>query len=152
LLRADDLGPGYHLVETGRLERGRGWGEDTTRLSGYRTVFEGGGDVFSRLVCQVECYLSVADGQEAYLAYLAALPAQLDGDPVYGSVADHEERALGDWNRVFVARAEGVEIVHVLFLRENVFVDLAFTGTGAPQTIDLAARQARLVDERIFAR
>ena len=147
-----DLGAGYSLAEEYRLEAGKGWGEDTTRLSGYRKAFEGGTGVFSRIVCQIECYISIRDAQGAYRSYREKLTTDLKANAAYGSVSDSEEGLLGDWNRMYVARARDTMTVHLVFLRENVFVELVFTGPNVPEVPDRAARQARLLDERIFQR
>jgi len=147
---ADDLGRGYQTAEKHRLERGKGWGEDTTRLSGYRNVFAGSQSVFSRIECQIECYLSVTDTQAAFRALREQLNADLKGNVANDSVTDGEERMLGDWNRVFTVRSGDDLALHYIFLRENVLVDLAMTGTDAPDLPDQAARLARLLDERIF--
>jgi hypothetical protein len=150
MLDAKDLGSGYEAVEAHRLEPGRGWGDDTTRLSGYRMAFAGDRGVFSRITCQVECYLSVKDAQDAYRAYRERLAADLKGNASYESVSDSEERLLGDWNRMYTIRGQDLLTVHYVFLRENVFVELALSGRDVPEFPDQAARQARLLDERIF--
>lgn len=149
---SEDLGPSYRAVEERRLERGKGWGDDTTRLSGYRTVFEGPGEAFSRIVSQVECYLSVEDAQAAYRAYRESLSSDLRGNASNESVTEGEERLLGDWNRMFSVRSPNGLTVHYVFIRENVFVELALTGQDVPDLPDQAARQARLLDERVYKR
>jgi len=145
-----DLGQGYQATEKHRLERGKGWGEDTTRLSGYRNVFVGSQSVFSRVECQIECYLSVTDTQAAFRVLREQLGADLRGNAANDSVTDGEERMLGDWNRVFTVRSGDDLTLHYVFLRENVLVVLALTGPDAPDFPDQAARVARLLDERIF--
>jgi hypothetical protein len=152
MLDSADLGAGYKAVEVHRLERGKGWGDDTTRLSGYRMVFEGGVGVFSRIVCQVECYLSVEDAQSAYRAYREDLAGDLRASAAYESVSDSEERLLGDWNRLYTARSRDSVTLDYIFLRENVLVDLSLAGPDAPDFPVQADRQARLLDERIFQR
>jgi hypothetical protein len=147
---ADDLGQGYQAAAKYGLERGMGWGEDTTRLSGYRNVFAGSQSVFSRIECQIECYLSVTDTQAAFRALREQLDADLKGNAANDSVTDGEERMLGDWNRVFTVRSGDDLALHYIFLRENVLVELAMTGPDAPDLPDQAARLARLLDERIF--
>ena len=147
---ANDLGQGYQAVEKHRLEHGRGWGEDTTRLSGYRNVFAGSQSVFSRIECQIECYLSVTDTQAAFRALREQLNGELRGNAANESVTDGEERLLGDWNRVFTVRSGDDLTLHYVFLRENVLVEVALTGPDAPDLPDQAARLARLLDERIF--
>ena len=147
---AGDLGQGYRAAEKHRLERGKGWGEDTTRLSGYRDVFAGSQSVFSRIECQIECYLSVTDTQAAFRALREQLDADLRGRVANDSVTDGEERLLGDWNRVFTVRSGDDLTLHYIYLRENVLVVLVMTGLGAPDLPDQAARLARLLDERIY--
>lgn len=147
---ASDLGQGYQVAKKYRLEQGRGWGEDTTRLSGYRTVYSGSQSVFSRVECRIECYLSVTDTQTAFRALREQLNADLKGNVANDSVTDGEERMLGDWNRVFTVRSGDNLSLHYIFLRENVLVELAMTGPDAPDLPDQAARLARLLDERIF--
>jgi hypothetical protein len=145
-------GDGYQALEEHRLERGLGWGEDTTRLSGYRTVFGGGGGAFSQVVCQIECYLSVEESQQAYRAYRETLTSRLQGNPSYGPMIESEEEQLGDWNHKYAVSAEGSAIVHYIFLRENVLVEFAFTGPESPTFPDQAARQARVLDKQIYSR
>lgn len=147
---ADELGQGYQTVAKRRLERGKGWGEDTTRLSGYRNVFAGSQSVFSHIECQIECYLSVTDTQAAFRALREQLNGELRGSAANESVTDGEERLLGDWNRVFTVRSGDDVTLHYVFLRENVLVEMALTGPDAPDLPDQAARLARLLDERIF--
>ena len=151
MITSEDLGGGYEAIEAQRLERGNGWGDDTTRLSGYRTVFRGKG-VFSGVVCQVECYLSVKDAQDAYRAYREQLAGELEGNAAYESVRDSEVRLLGDWSRKYTAQAQDVVVMHHIFLRENVFVNLTLSGSDAPEFSDQADRLARSLDERIFQR
>jgi hypothetical protein len=152
MLQAEDLGPGYEVAETHRLAQGKGWGEDTTRLSGYETVFRGDGDVFSEVTCQVECYLTVKDAQDAYRAYRQEIAAALRDDASFDSVTDAEERVLGEWNHVYVARSRDAVLVEYVFLRNNAFVFLSFAGPQTPSFADKAAEQARLLDSRIFRR
>jgi hypothetical protein len=151
VLTSGDLGGAYEVMETQRLEPGIGWGDDTTRLSGYRTVFRGKG-VFSSVACQVECYLSVKDAQDAYRAYREQLAGDLEASASYESVRDSEVRLLGDWSRRYTAQTQDVVVVHQIFLRENVFVDLTLFGSDAPEFSDQADRLARSLDERIFQR
>ena len=152
IMTADDLGGGYRTVEMHRMEPGKGWGDDTTRLSGYQAVFESGRGVFTRISSQVECYLSVVDAQIAYRAYHETLAARIRGNATYESIKDAEESLLGDWNRRLAVTFQGQMIIHYIFLRENVFVELALTGPESPEFRDRAARQARLLDERIYSR
>ena len=151
IMTADDLGGGYRTVEMHRLEQGKGWGDDTTRLSGYRATFESGRGVFTHISSQVECYLSVVDAQIAYRAYRETLTAQIKGNATYQSVKDTEESLLGDWNRRLAVTLQREMIIHCIFLRENVFVELALTGPESPELLDQAVRQARLLDERIYS-
>jgi hypothetical protein len=143
---------GYQPVQEHRLERGLGWGEDTTRLSGYRTVFEGGGGAFSQVLCQIECYLSVEDAQNAYRAYRETLTTKLKGNPSYGPMIESEEEQLGDWNHKYAVAVETAAIIHYIFLRENVLVEFALTGPESPTFPDQAARQARVLDTLIYSR
>jgi hypothetical protein len=153
MLQAQDLGATYQNTETQRLDRGRGWGDDTTRLSGYRMTYESADGVFSRVECQVECYLSVSDAQTAYRAHRQQLAASLDASAKYDSVRDSEERLLGDWNRKFImTESSGAIEIRYLVLRENVLAELTFAGPDSPEIADQAARKARLLDERIFQR
>jgi hypothetical protein len=146
------VGDGYQVVEEHRLERGLGWGEDTTRLSGYRSTFAGSDGAFSEVLCQVECYLSVEDAQRAYRAYRETLTAELQGKPSYGPMIEGEEEQLGDWNHRYAVSVESSAIVHYIFLRENVLVEFAFTGPDTPAFPDQAARQARVLDKQIYSR
>jgi len=150
MLQAQDLGPSYVIAETHRLAQGRGWGEDTTRLSGYRTVFRGEGDLFSEVTCQVECYLTVKDAQDAYRTYRQEIAAALRDEASFDSVTDAEERVLGEWNHVYVAQSRDVMHIEYVFLRDNALVFLSFAGPQAASAADKAAEQARLLDERIF--
>jgi hypothetical protein len=150
MLQAHDLGSGYGIAETHRLARGKGWGGDTTRLSGYRTVLRGEGDVFSEVTCQVECYLTVKDAQDAYRAYRQEIAADLEDNTAFDSVTDTEERVLGEWNHVYTAESREAILVEYVFLRNNAFVFLSFAGPRAPDFADRAAQQARLLDDRIF--
>jgi hypothetical protein len=153
LLQSQDVGSAYQAIETRRLQRGRGWGDDTTRLSGYSVTFAGSEGVFSRVECQVECYLTVGDAQTAYRAYRQELKASLEASDRYDSVRDSEERLLGDWNRKFtMAGPRGSTEIRYLVLRENVLAVMTFVGPESPEFADQAARKARLLDERIFQR
>lgn len=152
MLQAQDLGEGYEVAETHRLAAGKGWGEDTTRLSGYQTVFRGEGDVFSEVTCQVECYLTVADAQDAYRAYRQEIAAALRDEESFDSVTDAEERVLGEWNHVYVAQSHDAMRIEYVFLRNNAFVYLSFSGPQGTTFADKAAEQARLLDSRIFRR
>jgi hypothetical protein len=151
MLQAQDLGAAYEAAEITRLDRGQGWDEDTTRLSGYRVAFDSADGVFSRVECQVECYLTVSDAQAAYRAHRQQLESSLGANTRYDSVTDTEERLLGDWNRKFTLTGSNDAIeIRYLVLRENVLAELAFSGSESPEFADQAARKARLVDERIF--
>jgi hypothetical protein len=152
MLQVQDLGSGYEIAETHRLAQGKGWGDDTTRLSGYQTIFRGEGDVFSEVTCQVECYLTVKDAQDAYRVYRQEIAAELRDEASFDSVTDAEERALGEWNHVYVAQSREAILIEYVFLRNNAFVFLSFAGPQAPGFTDKAAEQARLLDSRIFRR
>lgn len=152
MLTLDDLGAGYEVAEKHRLERGRGWGDDTTRLSGYRTIYQGRQAAFTRVLCQVECYLSVQDAQSAYRTYRERLTVELRADVRYASVSEREASALGDWGWAFEMRAGSMDAVHYLFLRENVLVEIALTGVHSPGFLDQAVRQAQVVDQQILVR
>jgi hypothetical protein len=150
MLEADDLGSGYQLAEIQRLPRGEGWGNDTTRLSGYRSDFEGEGTSFARVTCQIECYLTLNEAQEAYRAFRQEIAADIHGKAAYESVHDREERLLGEWNHVYTAESKEATLVQYVFLRNNAFVFLSFEGPRSPTFADEAAQQARALDERIF--
>jgi hypothetical protein len=150
MLEADDLGSGYELTETQRLPRGEGWGEDTTRLSGYRFDFQGEGTSFARVTCQIECYLTLKEAQEAYRAFRQEIAAEIQDEATYESVHDREERLLGEWNHVYTAESKDAMLVQYVFLRNNAFVFLSFEGRRSPAFADEAAQQARALDEEIF--
>ena len=145
-------GESYRPVEEHRLERGLGWGEDTTRLSGFRTVFEGGSGAFSRVEYQVECYLTVDDAQDAYREYRQTMTTRLQSNTSVGPVIESTEEGLGDWNHKFAFSSGGSDAVHYIFLRENVLVELAFSGPSDPSFPDKAASQARVLDKQIYSR
>jgi hypothetical protein len=152
MLTLQDLGKGYQIVETHRLERGRGWSDDATRLSGYRTVYQGNGATFTQVLCQVECYLSEQDARVAYQAYKEKLAASLRKEIGQASADESETRFLGEWGWAFSVRAETADTVHYLFSRENVLVEVAFTGPQSATFADRTTRQAQVVDQRILAR
>jgi hypothetical protein len=150
MLEAQDLGADYELAETQRLPQGKGWGEDTTRLSGYRFTFRGGGGTFSEVTCQVECYLTLKEAQEAYRAFRQGIAAEIRDNSTFEAVHDAEERLLGEWNHVYTAQSRDAMRVDYVFLRNNAFVFLSFAGPPAPGFADEAAQQARSLDEQIF--
>lgn len=150
MLEAENLGAGYELAETHRLPRGKGWGEDTTRLSGYRFVFRGEGEPFATVTCQVECYLTLKEAQEAYRAFRQGIAAEIKDDSTYEAVHNTEERLLGEWNHVYTAQSKGTMLVEYVFLRNNAFVFLSFEGPQAPEFANQAVQQARSLDDRIF--
>jgi hypothetical protein len=153
LLTAEDMGPAYRKIDVRRLDRGEGWGEDTTRLSGYRIILESDEGLFSRVECQAECYLTVSDAQLAYRAYRQQLTDSLESSGRYSVVNESEERLLGDWNRKFTMTGAGASSeIRYLVLRENVLAELVFAGSETPEFSDQAARKARLFDERVFER
>ena len=148
MLSLADLGDLYEIEGMYRMDRGRGWDDQSTRLSGYRAVYQSSQAGLSQIQCQVECYLSVRDAQSAYRAYKEQLSRQLDTQ--YESVGEGEEEALGDWNWVFRFQANDQQVVHYLFLRENVLVEMAFAGQRSPTLPGQAVRYARAVDQRIY--
>lgn len=150
MLKAQDLGTGYEMSETHRLPEGKGWGEDTTRLSGYRFVFRGNGGTFTEVTCQVECYLTIEEAQEAYRAFRQEIAAELRDSTAWEDVHDAEERLLGEWNHMYAAQSKDAMLVRYVFLRNNAFAYLSFTGPQAPTLADEAAQQARSLDDRIF--
>jgi hypothetical protein len=150
MLETQDLGSGYEIAETQRLPKGKGWGEDTTRLSGYRFVFHGQGEPFATVTCQVECYLTVREAQEAYRAFRQGIAAELKENSAYETAYDTEERLLGEWNHVYTAQSKSTMLVEYVFLRNNAFVFLSFEGPQTTEFADAAAQQARSLDERIF--
>jgi hypothetical protein len=150
MLERDDLGGGYELAESVRLPRGKGWGKDTTRLSGYRSVFQGSGKPFDAVTCQVESYLTIKEAQEAYRAFRQEIAATIRDNDDYQTVHDTEERLLGEWNHVYTAQSKDTMRVEYVFLRNNVFVFLSFDGPNTPEFADEAAQQARALDEHIF--
>lgn len=143
-----NLGDLYEIKEMYRMDSGRGWDDRATRLSGYRAIYQGSQAEISQIECQVECYLSVRDAQSAYRAYKEQLSLQLDAE--YDSVGESEEDALGDWNWVFKVQANDQQVVHYLFLRENVLVEMTFAGQRSPTLPGQAVRYARSVDQRIY--
>jgi len=151
MLEAQDLGADYYeIAETHRLAKGKGWGEDTTRLSGYRFVFRGEDGLFSEVTCQVECYLTLNEAQDAYRAFRQEIAAELRDSTAYDAVHDAEERLLGEWNHMYTAQSRDAMLVEYVFLRNNAFVFLSFVGSQAPGFADEAAQQARSLDERIL--
>jgi hypothetical protein len=150
MLEAQDLGEGYEIAVTHRLARGKGWGQDTTRLSGYRFVFRGDGGLFSEVACQVECYLTLKEAQDAYRAFRQELAAELRDSTAYDTVNDAEERLLGEWNHMYTAQSSDAMLVEYVFLRNNAFAFMSFVGPQAPGFADEAAQKARSLDERIF--
>ena len=143
-----DLGGQLELKEMYRMDSGRGWGDQATRLSGYRAIYQDSQDEISQIECQVECYLSVPDAQSAYRAYKEQLSLQLDA--AYDLVGESEEDALGDWNWVFKVQSNDQQVVHYLFLRDNVLVEMAFAGQSSPTLPGQAVRYARSVDQTIY--
>ncbi len=152
MLTLQDLGSGYEVVEMYRLERGKGWDKETTRLSGYRALYRGQGGGFTSVLCQVECYLSFRDAQVAYRAYKGQLAAELKNSQGYDSVSDEEVSVLGEWGWRFNLRAQDKETYHYIFVRENVLVEMAMTGERSPDLADRTIRLAQIVDRRISAR
>ena len=154
LLTIDDLGGSHTLIEMHRLERGKGWSKEITRLSGYRHVYEGGGR-FSHVVSQVECYLSTKEAQTAYRLYKERLVSDLQGDERYAAVNESQADGLGEWGALFNMRGKNdanLEAAAFLFVRENVLVEVTLTGRHASDFVDQAVRQAKIVDQRILAR
>jgi hypothetical protein len=154
MIALDDLGDHYALVEMIRLERGKGWSDETTRLSGYRHVYEGSGS-FSRIVCQVECYLSVRNAQTAYRIYKEQLVSTFGNDERYAAVNESEASGLGEWGAMLRMRDksdQNRETIAFLFVRENVLTEITLEGTYSSDLIDRAVRQAKVVDQRILAR
>ena len=145
-----DFGESYSIEEMYRMDKGRGWDERSTRLSGYRSIYTSDQAVLSQIQCQVECYLSVQDAQHAYRVYKEQLSQQLKGEVRYESVGESQEEALGDWSWVFKMEAREEQTLHYLFLRENVLVAVAFTGRRSPNLPDQAVRYARSLDQRIY--
>jgi hypothetical protein len=150
MLETDDLGEGYEIAEAVRLPEGKGWGEDSTRLSGYRFTFQGSGDPFDMVTCQVECYLTIKEAQEAYRAFRQDIAAQIEANSSYQSIYDAEERLLGEWNHVYTAQSKDAMLVEYVFLRNNAFVFVSFKGPQTPEFADEAAQVARALDQRIF--
>ncbi len=154
LLTAEDLGSSYKVVDQQRLDKGKGWGDDSTRLSGYRHEYQGSG-TFNPVVVQVECYLSVKDAQGAYRAYKAQLLEQLRAGGKYTSINEAETRGLGEWGAALTMQDTAdanIQTIHYLFLRENVLVELALTAPKSAALGDQALKQAQVVDQRISAR
>jgi hypothetical protein len=151
LLTLEDLA-GYRVVERHRLERGPGWVPEVTRLSGYRILYAGDQGAFHEVLCQVECYLSVADARTAYRVYKEQLGAEIKSNAQDAAVNESEVQGLGEWGWVFAIRSDGLETAHYVFLRENVLAEAIFTGAHTPEFSDRAVRYAQLIDQRILAR
>jgi hypothetical protein len=154
LLTINDLGGAHSLVDMHRLERGKGWSDEITRLSGYRHVYEGGGR-FSRVTCQAECYLSIKEAQTAYRLYKEQLVSSFRDDEQYGAVNESQADGIGEWGAMFSMRGQNNanrEIISFLFIRENVLVEVTLTGNHAPDSVDQASRLAKTVDQRILSR
>jgi len=152
MLTLGDLGAGYSVSETTRLTRGKGWTTEATRLSGYRAVYRGTRTVFSDVECQVECYLSVRDGQSAYRALKDQLSTEVHSQGVYTSVNESETSLLGEWGWLFHMRAQDQETFLYLFVRENVLVKASVSGAHSAELADQAIRLAQVVDQRVMAR
>jgi|GEM_PF-3726007 len=155
ILDEQALGSGYTLVNQERLEKGKGWNEASTRLSGYRHEFQGRGTTFDALTVQVECYLSTRDAQMAYRAYKTQLIEQLRNSGRYASLNEAEARGLGEWGTVLTmqdAANANIQTIYYLFLRENVLVELSLRAPKSPALADQALKQAQVVDQRIAAR
>jgi hypothetical protein len=151
MLSVSDLGAGYVVTEDHRLDKGRGWADSATRLSGYRVAYEGAGEPFTQVVCQVECYLSSKDAQVAYRVYKDELAAKIAEDGRYTSV-DAGEANLGEWGWLFDMQHDNSQTVHYIFLRENVLVETIFAGAHTAEFLAEAIRQAQVVDRRILER
>lgn len=152
MLTRDDLGTGYGVSEMVRLKRGKGWADEATRLSGYRAVYRGTRTVFSDVECQVECYLSIRDGQSAYRALKEQVAAQVRSQGGYTAVNESETSLLGEWGWLFHMRAQDQETFLYLFVRENVLVKVSVSGAHSAELADLAVRLAQVVDQRAMAR
>ena len=152
MLTLDDLGAGYSESEMTRLTRGKGWTDEATRLSGYRAVYRGTRTVFSDVECQVECYLSVRDGQSAYRALKEQLSTQVHSQGAYTSVNESEISLLGEWAWLFHLRAQEQETFLYLFVRENVLVKASASGVHSAELADQAIRLVQVVDQRAMAR
>ncbi len=151
MLSLQDLGKGYETVEMYRLEQGKGWDEQSTRLSGYRALYRGVSGGFESVLCQVECYLSFHDAQVAYRAYKSKLTDELKSDRRYDAISDEEVSVLGEWGWRFNLRAQDKETYHYIFVRENVLVEMSITGQRSPDLADRSIRLAQIVDRRIAA-
>lgn len=155
ILGEQEMGSGYTLVGQERLEKGKGWNEESTRLSGYRHEFRGRKTTFDAVTVQVECYLSAKDAQGAYRVYKAQLIEQLRNSGQYASINEAEARGLGEWGSVFTmqdAANANIQVIYYLFLRENVLVELSLRAPKSPALADQALKQAQVVDQRIAAR
>jgi hypothetical protein len=152
MLTLDDLGVGYSAAETTRLARGKGWTDETTRLSGYRAAYRGTRTVFADVECQVECYLSVRDGQSAYRALKEQLSTQVHSQGTYTSVNESETSLLGEWGWLFHLRTQDQETFLYLFVRENVLVEALVSGAHSAELADQAIRLAQVIDQRVMAR
>jgi len=152
MLTLDDLGAGYSASEMTRLTRGKGWTDEATRLSGYRAMYRGTRTVFSDVQCQVECYLSVRDGQSAYRALKGQLSTEVRSQGAYVSVNESEVSLLGEWGWLFHMRTQDQETFLYLFVRENVLVKASVSGAHSAELADQAIRLAQVVDQRVMAR
>jgi len=153
MLTLDDLGQGYQIVEQHRLEKGKGWNEEATRLSGYRHVYQGTETPFTTVICQVECYLSVNETFSAYRAYKEELVSRLQEQ--YASINESETHKVGDWAAVLSARNpdnENERAFYYLFTRENILVEVTLIGPNMANFDGLSLQQAQVVDQRITAR
>jgi hypothetical protein len=115
-------------------------------------VFDGGSGIFARVEYQIECYLTVDDAQDAYRAHRQTIAPKVQGNASSGPVIEGVEEGLGDWSHKFAFSTEDGSVVHYIFLRENVLVELVFAGPTDPTFPDRAASQARVLDERIYSR
>jgi hypothetical protein len=117
-------------------------------------VYEGGGR-FSRVVSQIECYLSAKEAQTAYRLYKERLVSNLQGDERYAAVNESQADGLGEWGTMFSMRGKNDtnrETAAFLFVRENILAEVTLTGRHASDFVDQAIRQAKVVDQRILAR
>ena len=152
MLTLSDLGAGYQASGVTRLERGKGWAEEATRLSGYRAAYQGTGTTFSSIECQVECYLSIRDGQSAYRALKAQLATQIQNEGKYTTVNESETSVLGEWGWLFHMRNLDQDTFLYVFVRENVLVQASLTGVHTAELADQAVRLAQVVDQRVMVR
>ena len=152
MLVADDLGAGYEQDSIYRLEGGRGWTEEATRLSGYRAAYLGRDVAFTEVTCQVECYLSVQNAQAAYRAYIRRIGEQIKSSDQYDVINEREEQSLGEWGWAFEMRSQDTDTVHYIYVRENVLVESVLVGTHSPDFVQQAVRMAQVVDRRISSR